>query len=64
MIVLIPQCGRSIPIILEVIMISDVLVEYNFLNHVASDIGSDQLLLCPENSKTQNNLDSVAAVSS
>ena len=64
MIVLIPQCGRSIPIILEVIMISVVLVEYNFLNHVASDIGSDQLLLCTENSKTQNNLDSVAAVSS
>ena len=37
-----------------------ILVEYDFTLHMASDIGSDQLFLPPNNFHTQENLDQIA----
>ena len=46
--------------ILELIMLADALTEYNFLEHVASDVGVDQLFLPPQGLETQVNLDKIA----
>ena len=43
--------------ILELIALGGVLTEYNFKEHVASDVAVDQLYLNPTNFKTQENLD-------
>jgi hypothetical protein len=44
--------------ILELVMLADILTEYNFLDHVASDIGVDQLYFPAQG--TQINLDKIA----
>ena len=46
--------------ILELIMLADILTEYNFLEHVASDVGVEQLFLPPQGLETQANLDMIA----
>ena len=46
--------------ILELIMLADVLTEYNFLEHVASDVGLDQLYLPAQGLVTQANLDEIS----
>ena len=46
--------------ILELIMIGHILTEYNFLEHVASDIGVDQKFLSPQYLSTQYNFDQIA----
>ena len=46
--------------LLEFIILCDKLVDYDFLNHVASDIGSDQLYLPPESYSLQNNLEKIS----
>ena len=43
--------------ILELVMLADILTEYNFLDHVASDIGVDQLYLPAQGLQTQIHLD-------
>ena len=47
--------------ILEILSLAGLLVEYDYLSHVPSDIGTDQLFLPPESCATQSNLDSIAA---
>ena len=47
-------------IILELVMLANALIEYNFLEHVASDIGVDQLYLPSQGLETQINLDKIA----
>ena len=42
--------------ILELVMMGGLLSEYNFSNHVASDIGTNQLFLDPANLKTQTSI--------
>ena len=44
--------------ILELLMLGDMLTEYNFLEHVASDVGVDQRFLPTEG--TQTNLEKIA----
>ena len=39
--------------LLELIFMTDVLIQYDFLHHVASDIGIDQCFLPPSSTKTQ-----------
>ena len=46
--------------ILELVMIGDILIEYNFLDHVASDVGIDQRFLDPSRCQTPENLNQVA----
>ena len=46
--------------ILELITLSDILIEYDFRQHVASDVGVNQLFLPPEKCRTQGNLDLIA----
>ena len=46
--------------ILELIMLGDVLTEYNFMEHVASDVGVDQLFLPTQGLDTQSSLDKIA----
>ena len=46
--------------ILELVMIGGLLVEYDFTQHVASDIGIDQLFLPPTNCSTQQNIDRIS----
>ena len=45
---------------LELIALGDILVNYDFQNHVASDIANDDLYLLPENFDMQSNLDKIA----
>ena len=45
---------------LELIALGDILVNYDFQNHVASDIANDDLYLPPENFDMQSNLDKIA----
>ena len=42
--------------ILELVMLGGLLSDYNFTNHVASDIGTDQQFLDPANMKTQTSI--------
>ena len=46
--------------ILEIISLASILVEYDYLHHVPSDIGIDQLYLSPRSCTTQENLDTIA----
>ena len=46
--------------ILDLVFIGNILQEYDFTRHVASDIGIDQVFLPPEKYQTQTNLNSVA----
>ena len=46
--------------ILELICFAGLLIEYNFFQHVASDVGKDQLYLPANNLKTQDNLDYIS----
>ena len=46
--------------ILELIMLGDALTEYNFWEHVASDVGVDQRFLPAQGLDTQLNLDKIA----
>ena len=46
--------------ILELVMLSGWLAEYNFKHHVANDIGIDEYYVSAENLKTQKNLNSIA----
>ena len=46
--------------ILELISLAGLLVDYNFHEHVASDVGCDQLYLPPHTFNTQGNLDSIS----
>ena len=46
--------------IIELVMLANALMEYNFLEHVASDIGVDQLYLPTQGLQTQINLDKIA----
>ena len=45
---------------LELVIIGDILVEYNFLEHVASDVGLGQRFLDPNQCQTPDNLNQVA----
>ena len=45
--------------ILDLVMLGSILQEYNFTDHVASDIGIDQYFLSPEECQTQLNLNSI-----
>ena len=46
--------------LLEVVMLGDILTEYNFLEHVPSDIGVDQPFLDPSKCTTNENLNRIA----
>ena len=46
--------------ILELVMLSGLLTEYNFKQHVASDIGIDEMYVPPTSLKTQDNLNTIA----
>ena len=46
--------------ILELVLQGDILTEYNFYQHVASDVGVDELYLSPQGLSTQINLDKIA----
>ena len=46
--------------VLELIMLAGILSEYNFKQHVASDIGIDEKYVAPENLKTQDTLANLA----
>ena len=46
--------------ILELIMVGNILVEYDFKQHVASDIGTDQKFLEPSKLRTQEDLNKLA----
>ena len=45
--------------ILELIMLADILGEYNFHEHIASDIGTNQKYLSPKHLKMQPHLDNI-----
>ena len=47
--------------ILEIISLAGILKEYNFLEHIPSDIATDQLFLHPSNLKTQDRLENITA---
>ena len=46
--------------ILELLLLGDALTEYNFMEHVASDVGVDQRFLSAQGLATQLNLDKIA----
>ena len=46
---------------LELVMLASLLSEYSFKQHVASDIGIDELYVSPSNLKTQENLHNIAS---
>ena len=46
--------------ILEIVMLGDILIENDFINHVASDIGVGQLFLPNERLITQENLEKIS----
>ena len=46
--------------VLHLVLMSGLLTEYDFLQHVASDIGVDQLFLPPQNYQTQDSLNFVS----
>ena len=46
--------------VLELVMLAGILSEYNFKQHVASDIGIDEKYVAPENLKTQDTLAKLA----
>ena len=46
--------------VLELVMLSGLLTEYNFKQHVASDIGIDELYVPASSLKTQSDLNSIA----
>ena len=45
---------------LELVMLAGILTEYNFKQHIASDIGIDELYVPAESLKTQSDLDNIA----
>ena len=45
---------------LELVLLGDILTEYDFKQHVASDVGVDQKFLDPSGCKMQQNLDTIA----
>ena len=47
--------------VLELVMLAGLLSEYNFKNHVASDIGIDEQYVDAVNLKTQENLNNIAS---
>ena len=47
--------------VLELVMLSSLLTEYNFKQHVASDIGIDELYVPACNLKSQQSLDAIAS---
>ena len=47
--------------LVEMILLSSTLVEYDFQNHVASDIGTDHLFLPPETFASQQRLDNIVS---
>ena len=46
--------------VLQLVCLSGLLTEYDFYQHVASDVGVDHAFLPPENIPTQNNIDSIS----
>ena len=46
--------------VLELVLLTGLLSEYNFKQHVASDIGIDELYVAAENLETQQNLNEIA----
>ena len=46
--------------IMELMMLGDILAEYNFFEHVASDVGIDERFLSPQGLQTRTNLDKIA----
>ena len=42
------------------VLLADILTEYNFYEHVASDVGVDELFLSSQQLATQVNLDKIA----
>ena len=46
--------------VLELVMLASLLSEYNFKQHVASDIGIDEMYVSASNLKTQENLNSIS----
>ena len=46
--------------VVELVMLSKLVTNYNFKNHVASDIAPDELFVSASNLKTQETLDSIA----
>jgi hypothetical protein len=46
--------------IVELVMIGNILTEYNFIEHVASDVGIDQKFLPTQQFETQSHLNSIA----
>ena len=47
--------------ILELVMFSSIVADYDFENHVPSDIATSEQFIPPEHLKTQSSLDSIAA---
>ena len=47
--------------VLELVMLTSLLSEYNFKYHVASDVGIDELYVAPENLKSQGTLNKIAS---
>jgi hypothetical protein len=45
---------------MELVMLGNILTEYNFYEHVASDVGVDERFLSPQGLQTQTNLDKIA----
>jgi hypothetical protein len=45
--------------ILQLVLLAGLVTDYNFYNHVASDIATNQNFLPPQNFESQSNLDSV-----
>ena len=46
--------------VLELVMLSGLVTEYNFKQHVASDIGIDELYVPASSLRTQDNLNTIA----
>ena len=46
--------------VLELVLLGDILTEYDFKQHVASDVGIGQKFLDPRSCKMQDNLDTIA----
>ena len=47
--------------VLELVMLTSLLSEYNFKHHVASDVGIDELYVDPQNLTTQSTLNKIAS---
>ena len=47
--------------VLELVMVTGFLREYDFYQHIASDIGIDQVYLPPDSFRTQDTLDRISA---